>query len=112
MGKDSSWVLPPVAPLEIGFQKLGKLRGGKDGRRLWEELVARVTRGTSAPSGQNPGKLPPAWRQSALGNRCADRGLGDSDFFAGSIQPLRRNTADRGKAAAGYRAPSSVKRAT
>lgn len=50
-GEDSSWVLPPVAPLEIGFQKLGKLRGGKDGRRLWEELVAGVARGTSAPSG-------------------------------------------------------------
>lgn len=52
--RDSSWVILPVAPLEIGFQKLGKLRGGKDGGRLWEGLVAGVTGGTSVYSGWNP----------------------------------------------------------
>lgn len=33
----------PIAPLEICFQKVGKLRVGKDAGRLWEELVAGVT---------------------------------------------------------------------
>lgn len=47
---------PPVASLEIHLPKVGKLRGGKDAGRLWEELVARVTRGTSAHFGRNQGK--------------------------------------------------------